>query len=125
MILAWFVGHTLYNRFVLKKTGRAVLPILSLPSMGGLGQSSSSSRPKWGLGRRASGYQGIRAEEHDEEEHFASRFSLEGDEEDEDLTGGNEAARALGDTANVWSGQPKANGPSQADAGIHRGLEHL
>jgi len=127
-VLTWFMGHTLYNRLYLKRTGLSQFPIpQSLPSLPFMGKSESSpSKPRWGFGRRSqrNGYQGIRADEHDEEEHFAGRFSLDDDDE-EDLTGGAEDARALGGEANAWRGQTQGGSQSHPTLGVHRGLEHL
>ncbi|WWC87820.1 uncharacterized protein L201_002712 [Kwoniella dendrophila CBS 6074] len=119
-IFTWFGGHTLYNRFYLKRTGLSQFPLpsslslpkIKLPSIGKSSQSGSGSGsgsgPKWGSWRRRShrsnGYIGIRADEDDEEEGFAARFSLDDDDLDndaEDLTSTN----GLGNETNAWRNQ--------------------
>ncbi|KAK6907286.1 hypothetical protein I203_101276 [Kwoniella mangroviensis CBS 8507] len=145
-ILTWFGGHTLYNRFYLGRRGSAQFPLfhiprpkISLPTFksrsNGNGQGSSGG-PKWGSWRRRSqrsgnGYTSIRADENDEEEGFAGRFSLDDDELDadaEDLTGVNET--------NAWRNQAATNGSAGVNGeagagagagkgknvGVHQGL---
>ncbi|WRT65640.1 uncharacterized protein IL334_002585 [Kwoniella shivajii] len=139
-IMIWLGGVTLYNRFYLKRTGWSQFPIpsfhlpkIALPNVG-LGRSQAASGsgsntgPKWGSwGRRSqrSGYSGIRADDDDEEEGFAGRFSLEDDDMDaEDLTG----AHGLGGDTNVWRNQNNtSNGINGSEnngknVGVHQGL---
>jgi cation-dependent mannose-6-phosphate receptor len=130
-VLTWFLGHTLYNRFFLKLRGRDQFPIpsvpsLHLPSMPSLGKSgsaASAAKPNWGWQRRSqrAGYGHVRAEEDDEEEGFAGRFSLEDEDEDaEDLTGQGLDARALGGNAGVWRDTPARE--EEGRVGVHQGL---
>ncbi|OCF42427.1 hypothetical protein I317_03802 [Kwoniella heveanensis CBS 569] len=151
-IFTWFGGHTIYNRFYLKRRGLAQFPMPSLsfprvklptmPSSSGRAANKSSQKPGWGSwGRRSqrshNGYSNIRADEDDEEEGFAGRFSLEDDDEDaEDLTGlGNghsnasgSAADGLGSETNAWRNQANVNGSSASgqgkgkSVGLHQGL---
>lgn len=93
-----------------------------MPGNSGTGGRSWGS---WGRRSQRSGYSGIRADEDDEGEHFAGRFSLEEDDEDaEDLTG--QRVGALGEEANAWRGAPgrsqEANAGQQGKAGVHQGL---
>jgi len=123
----WLGGQTLYNRFYLKRRGRDQFPFSSL-HLPGFSRSGHTGPSLPGLGsfRRRSqraGYSGIRAEENDEDEGFARRFSLEEDDEDaEDLTG--QRVGALGEEANAWRGAPngQANGVQQGKVGVHQGL---
>lgn len=125
--VTWLGGHTLYNRFYLNRRGFDQFPIPSfhIPSMPSFSRSSDGSgpsKPRWGRWSQRSGYSGIRADENDEDEGFAGRFSLEDDDGDaEDLTGRN--VGALGEEANAWRGAPgQANGVQQAKVGVHQGL---
>jgi len=139
--LTWFFGHTLYNRFYLKRAGSEIFPFPSLkkwslpkPRIPGFGKSDSA--PKRGFGwnsRRSGGYSNIRADDHDEEEQFASRFSLEDDDEDAaDLSPSIVGSRVLGEEANAWRGE-RSNGTGtggigtgstgkQPKLGAHQGL---
>jgi cation-dependent mannose-6-phosphate receptor len=135
-ILTWFLGHTLYNRFFLQRRGRDILPLPSfsklklpsLPSRSGSSGSGSQSGPKWGSWRRSarSGYSGIRAEEGDEHEGFAGRFSL--DDDDEDLDDGPD--EILGEDRDAWrdipgrtGGDASSNGgKGKGRVGVHQGL---
>ncbi|ORY27462.1 mannose-6-phosphate receptor binding domain-containing protein [Naematelia encephala] len=130
--LTWFGGHTIYNRFYLKRRGLDQFPIpkISLPSAPALSFRSDgqSTIPKpggfWKRRSQRNGYTNIRADDNDEHEGFAGRFSLEEDDEDaEDLTGGGVDARALGGETHAWRGT--ARGDSQqghASVGVHQGL---
>jgi cation-dependent mannose-6-phosphate receptor len=129
-ILTWFGGYTLYNRFFLKKRGleqfpipRFSMPSLSLPSFK---KSSEPSRPRWGFGRRSQRGGGYTAMNQDETEHFAGRFSLSSEDEDEDhredLTGGGEDARVLGGEAREWRGQRRSQEREEGRVGVHQGL---
>ncbi|WWC68691.1 uncharacterized protein I206_102625 [Kwoniella pini CBS 10737] len=134
-IITWFGGHTLYNRYYLKRSGLSQFPIpsfsfpkIALPKTGRSTENTSGNGPRWGAWRRRSnrsGYTGIRADEH-EEEGFAGRFSLDDDELDddaEDLTG-------VGNEANAWRSHANgssvnANGDSSGkgkNVGVHQGL---
>ena len=134
-VLTWFLGHTLYNRFFLQRRGRDILPLpsfsgLRLPSLPSRSGSANQTGPKWGSWRRSSRswYDGIRAEEGDENEGFASRFSL--DDDDEDLDGPDEI---LGEDRDAWRDIPGRTGGDASDAtggngkgkgrvGVHQGL---
>ncbi len=142
----WFGAHTLYNRYYLKLRGASQFPIPTFPSIrlpsffqrspntqngfGGGSSSTTNSKPGWGSWRRrsqrSSGYNAIRADEVDEEEGFAARFSL--DDEDEE---GLEDARALGNETNAWRGHTAVGGPAaQSDTqegavGVHQGLVQI
>lgn len=93
------------------------------------GSSSSQSGPKWGSWRRSqgSGYSGIRAEENDENEGFAGRFSLDDDELDE---GPDEI---LGEDRDAWrdipgrasGGAGDSNGKGKGKVGVHQGLTNV
>jgi cation-dependent mannose-6-phosphate receptor len=106
---ASFAGVTMYNRFVLGLKGWDQLPRPSAPhfDLSGLRRlfrRDAQSGPGWGSWNRSGGYGHVRAEEDDEEEGFAGRFSLADDEEDED-------ARALAGDPAVWrSAQPGKQG---------------
>jgi cation-dependent mannose-6-phosphate receptor len=114
--LTWFFGHTLYNRFYLKRRGLAqfplpsfTLPKLSAGSIRNPFTRAEPSRPRFGFGRRSrAGYANVRADEgYDEEDGFAGRFSLEDDEDAEDLTGEGVqvgANAALGEETDAWRG---------------------
>jgi cation-dependent mannose-6-phosphate receptor len=125
--LTWFAGHTFYNRFYLKKRGidqfpvpHVSMPQIKLPSFK---RASAPSGPKWGFGRRSQ-RTGYTAMNQDETQHFAGRFSLSDDDEDdhEDLTGGAEDARVLGGEAREWRGQPRREEVEEGRVGVHRGL---
>jgi cation-dependent mannose-6-phosphate receptor len=103
----------------------------SLPTRGRGGQSGSESGPKWGSWRRSSrtGYSGIRAEENDEGEGFAGRFSLEDDALDEgpdeivgeDRDAWRDIPGRTGGSADTGSGTGKGKGK----VGVHQGLTHV
>ncbi|WVR03836.1 hypothetical protein IAU60_000833 [Kwoniella sp. DSM 27419] len=122
-IFTWFGGHTLYNRFYLQRRGMSQFPLpsLRLPSVAlpSMARSGGQPKPSWGSWRRRSdrsGYSNIRADEHDEEESFAGRFSLEDDDEDaEDLTG---TAAGLGAETNAWRRSGNINGSGNGSAGV-------
>lgn len=134
-VLTWFLGHTLYNRFFLQRRGKDILPLpsfskLKLPSLPSRSGSTGQTGPKWGSWRRSSrsGYSGIRAEEGDENEGFAGRFSL--DDDDEDLDGPDEI---LGEDRDAWRDIPgrtggdassggNGNGKGKGRVGVHQGL---
>ena len=144
--MTWFLGHTLYNRFFLKRRGRDIFPIPnflsnlrvpSLPSRPGSGTSGQSG-PKWGSWRRSagsrSGYSNIRADEHDhdEQEGFAGRFSLDDDELEEEERG----QSGLGEDRDAWRDIPGRadDGLASSDeqtrkgkgkVGVHQGLTHV
>ncbi|WVQ83617.1 hypothetical protein IAT38_005758 [Cryptococcus sp. DSM 104549] len=127
----WFGGHTIYNRFYLNRRGLSQFPIPSLPSwhipslsLGRSNDTSQPSGPRWGGWRRRSarsGYSGVRADDNDEEEGFAGRFSLEESDEDaEDLTGSGVAGEQ-----NAWRshrGQQGAGEAGKGTVGVHQGL---
>jgi hypothetical protein len=135
-ILTWFLGHTLYNRFFLQRRGKDILPLpnfskFKLPSLPSRSSSTGQSGPKWGSWRRSarSGYSGIRAEEGDEHEGFAGRFSL--DDDDEDLDDGPD--EILGEDRDAWrdipgrtdtsgTGAGGGNGKGKGRVGVHQGL---
>ncbi|ORX33663.1 mannose-6-phosphate receptor binding domain-containing protein [Kockovaella imperatae] len=132
IILAWFIGHTAYNRFVLQKRGMDVFPIpritRQLPSLmpTASAPSSSSKKPRWGIGRRSQrGYSNVRADDNDEGEGFAGRFSLEDDEDDVGGPSGGDA-RELGGDTEAWRGQrgqSSSNHDTQGNKpGAHQGL---
>lgn len=150
--MTWFLGHTLYNRFFLKRRGRDIFPfphfsnfkIPSLPSRPRAGGSAAQSGPKWGSWRRStanrSGYSGIRADEHDhdEQEGFAGRFSLDDDEIDEEERGA--GSLGLGEDRDAWrdipgrdseDAQPSnghasgGKGKGKGKVGVHQGLTHV
>lgn len=143
--LTWFLGHTLYNRFFLKRHGREIFPFpnfggLKLPTtLSGSKGTGNKSGPKWGSWRRSdrsrSGYSNVRADEHehDEQEGFAGRFSLEDDEFDEDereLSGS-----GLGEDRDAWRDIPGraddsahdqvSNGKGKGKVGVHQGLTQV
>ncbi|WVN85701.1 uncharacterized protein L203_100851 [Cryptococcus depauperatus CBS 7841] len=131
-ILTWFGGLTLYNRFVLKRRGLSQFPVPSFhfPSISLKSSlSSESSKPRWGSWRRRSnqaGYNHIRADDNDEEDGFAGRFSLEESDEDaEDLT-----AAGVGD-ASVWRSHQQdqqregGHNKGKAKVGAHEGLVNI
>ncbi|WVW80082.1 hypothetical protein I302_102055 [Kwoniella bestiolae CBS 10118] len=132
-ILTWFGGHTLYNRFYLGRRGAAQFPLfhipkISLPTFKSQSNGESSTGPKWGSWRRRSqrsggGYTSVRADENDEEEGFAGRFSLDDDELDadaEDLTGVNETNAWRNQGASIGANGDGANG--KKNVGVHQGL---
>lgn len=101
--------------------------------------SSGQSGPKWGSWRRSagsrSGYSNVRADEHDhdEQEGFAGRFSLEDDELEEEERG--ESGLGLGEDRDAWRDIPGRadDNPSTASSdeqtrkgkgkvGVHQGL---
>jgi cation-dependent mannose-6-phosphate receptor len=99
-ILTWFGGHTLYNRFYLKKSGMDVFPIpkchrppgVRLPQP--ISSSDGSAQPRrswsapWKRRSQRAGYNHLR-QDPNEEDHLAARFSIDDEDEDED-------ARVLG-----------------------------
>jgi cation-dependent mannose-6-phosphate receptor len=117
--ITWFGGHTLYNRFHLKRRGLEQFPIprstISLPKSPF--NRSDTGRSFWRRSQRP-GYSNVRAEEYDgEEDGFAGRFSLEDDDEDaEDLTG-----QGLGAERDAWRGAQGGN-VQQGKVGVHQGL---
>jgi cation-dependent mannose-6-phosphate receptor len=127
--LTWFFGHTLYNRFYLKRRGLAqfplpsfTLPKLSAGSIRNPFTRAEPSRPRFGFGRRSrAGYANVRADEgYDEEDGFAGRFSLEDDEDAEDLTGEGVqvgANAALGEETDAWRGAAAPGGMGRATNG--------
>jgi cation-dependent mannose-6-phosphate receptor len=135
-ILTWFLGHTLYNRFFLQRRGKDILPLPSfskfkLPPLPSRSSSTGQSGPKWGSWRRSSrsGYSGIRAEEGDEHEGFAGRFSL--DDDDEDLDDGPDEITE--EDRDAWrdipgridasgAGAVNGNGKGKGRVGVHQGL---
>lgn len=99
-LFSTFAGITMYNRFVLGLKGWDQLPRPSLPhfDLSGLRRlfrRDAHAGPGWGSWNRSGGYGHVRAEDNDEEEGFAGRFSLADDEDDED-------ARALAGDPAVW-----------------------
>lgn len=140
-LLTWFGGVTLYNRIHLKRRGmdQFPLPSFKLPSLSGLfgrtGSNASSGAPKSGFGWRrrsqrggTAGYSNIRADEYDEGEGFAGRFSLDDDDDLDDqdaqnLTSQSVEARALAGEANAWRSQPAAGqGGAGSGGNAGRGL---
>ncbi|GFZ42625.1 hypothetical protein JCM24511_00342 [Saitozyma sp. JCM 24511] len=127
--LTWFFGHTLYNRFYLKRRGLAQFPLpsftfpkLSAGSIRNPFTRAEPSRPRFGFGRRSrAGYANVRADEgYDEEDGFAGRFSLEDDEDAEDLTGEGVqvgANAALGEETDAWRGAAAPGGMGRATNG--------
>ncbi|KAL7413984.1 mannose-6-phosphate receptor binding domain-containing protein [Mrakia frigida] len=116
ILLAYFLGTVLYNRYILKLRGSAQLPhftcstpSISLPSLSNpFKRSSSSSSQPWGSWRRGNGYGRVPAEarddeqgDSDEEEGLVGRFGLDSDDDDED-------ARALDGDSRVWRSQGTA-----------------
>jgi cation-dependent mannose-6-phosphate receptor len=121
-ILTWFFGHTFYNRLYLGRRGIEQFPIpsslpfslpsVSLPKFGSrsAGPSSQASKPAgagfgWRRSSQRRGYSNIRADEDDEEDGFAGRFSLEDDDdldEPRDLTEGLVRENALGGETDAW-----------------------
>ncbi|KAJ9101946.1 hypothetical protein QFC19_005027 [Naganishia cerealis] len=107
-------GLIMYNRFVLGLKGWDQLPRPSFPHFDLSGLRRLSGRdahagPGWGSWNRSGGYGHVRAEDNDEEEGFAGRFSLADDEDDED-------ARALAGDPAVWR---NADSAEQDDVGNH------
>lgn len=89
-----FAGMTMYNRFVLGYKGWDQLPRPSAPhfDLSGLRRLfRRDGQTSWSSG----GYGHVRAEDNDEEEGFAGRFSLADDDDDDD-------ARALAGDPAVW-----------------------
>lgn len=73
------------------------------------------------------GYNHIRADEPDEEDHLANRFSLEDDDDHEDarvLGGEMEAWRRSGDEEEA-NPRPAFGGGSSSAPGVHQGLVRL
>lgn len=101
-----------------------------MPSLSRSRDDNSISRTShfWQRRSQRNGYTGVRADEY-EEEGFANRFSLDDDEDDEDLTGGgNEDARVLGGEADAWrgaSGNGADRNGQQGKVGVHQGLVDL
>lgn len=111
--LAALIGGTMYNRFILGHRGLHQIPKPSMPSLknpfkrqqgsvglgGTTGSGPSGSGRSWNPFRRNhsrfTGYNHIRADDNDEEDHLAGRFSLEDDEIEED-------ARDLANDASQW-----------------------
>ncbi|KAI5454738.1 hypothetical protein NCC49_003624 [Naganishia albida] len=118
-----FAGITMYNRFVLGLKGwdqlpRPTLPHLHWSGLRGLFRRDAPSGPGWGSWNRSGGYGHVRAEDNDEEEGFAGRFSLADDDDDED-------ARALSGDPAVWrNAEPAKQGHSNVNGG-GRGLVNL
>lgn len=118
-----FAGITMYNRFVLGLKGWDQLPRPSLPhfhwsGLRGLFRRDTQSGPGWGSWNRSGGYGHVRAEDNDEEEGFAGRFSLADDDDDED-------ARALAGDPAVWrnaspaqQGNATSNGGGRGSGGL-------
>jgi cation-dependent mannose-6-phosphate receptor len=99
-LFSTFAGITMYNRFVLGLKGwdqlpRPSLPHLDLSGLRRLFRRDAHAGPGWGSWNTSGGYGHVRAEDNDEEEGFAGRFSLADDEDDED-------ARALAGDPAVW-----------------------
>jgi cation-dependent mannose-6-phosphate receptor len=135
-ILTWFGGHTLYNRFYLKKSGMDVFPIpkchrppgVRLPQP--ISSSDGSAQPRrswsapWKRRSQRAGYNHLR-QDPNEEDHLAARFSIDDEDEDED-------ARVLGGEMEAWrrSGDEEAARPSASTSngetvGVHQGLVRL
>jgi cation-dependent mannose-6-phosphate receptor len=139
--LTWFLGHTLYNRFFLQRRGKDILPLpnlskFKLPSIPsrGSGSGQSQSGPKWGSWRRSqgsgNGYSGIRAEENDENEGFAGRFSLDDDDEldegpDEILDEDRDAWRDIPGRSTGGGADTNGNGKGKGKVGVHQGLTNV
>lgn len=113
-----FAGMTMYNRFVLGYKGWDQLPRPSAPhfDLSGLRRLfRRDGQTSWNSG----GYGHVRAEDNDEEEGFAGRFSLADDDDDED-------ARALAGDPAVWrDAQPGKQGNNSNGGRGSGGLVNL
>lgn len=137
-ILTWFGGHTLYNRFYLKKRGLEVFPIprchrppgVHLPqpissSDGSAQVPRRSWSAPWKRRSQRAGYNHLR-QDPNEEDHLAARFSLDDDDVDED------DARVLGGEMEAWrrsgdeeTSRPSASASNGETVGVHQGLVRL
>lgn len=113
--------------------GKLKLP--SLPNRES-GSTQSGSGPNWGSWRRSSGsrsgYSNVRADEHDhdEQEGFAGRFSLDDDDDESEAE-----ERGLGEDRDAWRdipGRVDENGSNEEQTrkgkgkvGVHQGLTHV
>ncbi|BEI97628.1 hypothetical protein CcaverHIS631_0212170 [Cutaneotrichosporon cavernicola] len=131
-ILTWFGGHTLYNRFYLKRSGMDIFPFpkchrppgVRLPQP--ISSSDGSAQPRrswsapWKRRSQRAGYNHLR-QDPNEEDHLAARFSIDDDDDDDD-------ARVLGGEMEAWrqSGEEEAARLSSASdretVGLHQGL---
>ncbi|EIW66804.1 hypothetical protein M231_01432 [Tremella mesenterica] len=121
-IMTWFLGHTLYNRLYLKRRGLDQFPIPSLPSLPHIRlpfqRKEADPGPSWGSWRRHGQYTSLHAEDHDETEGLAGRFSI--DDEDE-RDGAQDAHPLVEEEADAWRSGPKTVKQGGA-VGVHQGL---
>lgn len=135
-ILTWFGGHTIYNRFVLGRRGLDQLPLSRCTRPPGVrlphpatSDQTPPRRGRWNVFQRRSqraGYNHVRADEHDEEDHLAARFSLDDDDDHDD-------AQVLGGEMEAWRrsdddqapARPSYGGNSSSAPGVHQGLVRL
>ncbi|CAK9785766.1 mannose 6-phosphate receptor domain-containing protein [Cutaneotrichosporon oleaginosum] len=133
-ILTWFGGHTLYNRFYLKRRGMDVFPIpkchrppgVHLPQP--ISSSDGSAQPRrswsapWKRRSQRAGYNHLR-QDPNEEDHLAARFSIDDDEDEDD-------AHVLGGEMQAWrqGGDVEVSRTSTSNeetVGVHQGLVRL